>query len=67
VATSAGAALESPVGSAPPFRAHAEDPALTEQAIRQLLHTSHEAMPDFILSAPERDAFAAYIKSLARR
>jgi mono/diheme cytochrome c family protein len=61
-----GPARASPVDAAPPFRALAEDPALTEQEIRQLLRTNHEATADFILSDPEREALAAYIKSLAR-
>jgi mono/diheme cytochrome c family protein len=62
-----GRSLDSPLDAAPPFRILADDPALTEQAIRQLLRTSHEAMPDYILSTEERDALAAYIRSLAPR
>jgi mono/diheme cytochrome c family protein len=62
-----GPELASPVDGAPPFRLLAEDPALTEQAIRQLLRTSHETMGDFILSTSEREALSAYIKSLAPR
>jgi mono/diheme cytochrome c family protein len=59
-----GRALVSPVEPAPAFRRLAEDPALTEQAIRTLLRTSHETMPDIILDTRQRDAVAAYIKSL---
>jgi cytochrome c len=58
--------LVSPLEPAPPFRAFAEDPALTEQAIRMLLRTSHDTMPTLILDTRQRDAVAAYIKSLAR-
>jgi mono/diheme cytochrome c family protein len=62
-----GRSMVSPVDAAPPFRAMAEDPALTEQAIRQLLRTSHQTMPDYIFSLDEQEAIAAYIRSLARR
>jgi mono/diheme cytochrome c family protein len=58
--------LVSPIEAAPAFRTLAEDPALTEQAIRTLLRTSHNTMPDIILETGQRDAIAAYIKSLAR-
>ena len=61
-----GQARASPVEGAPPFRELAENPALTQQAIRQLLITTHERMPDFLLSDDERTELAAYIKSLAR-
>lgn len=62
-----GEARDSPVESALPFRAIADDPAMTEQAIRQLLRTSHETMPNYILSTEELEALTAYIRSLSRR
>jgi mono/diheme cytochrome c family protein len=62
-----GSARSSPVESAPPFIIMAEDPALTEQALRQLLRTSHETMPDYVFTTREQEALSAYIKSLARR
>lgn len=61
-----GDARSSPVERAPPFRAIADDPAMTEQAIRQLLRTSHETMPNYILSTEELEALTAYIRSLSR-
>lgn len=62
-----GDARDSPVERAPPFRAIADDPAMTEQAIRQLLRTSHETMPNYVLSTEELEALTAYIRSLSRR
>lgn len=50
--------------NAPPFRAIAARPGTTAASLDRYLSTGHTLMPDFSLSAPERDALIAYILSL---
>lgn len=51
-------------GSPPGFYAVANDPAVTEIALRAFLHTPHHAMPNLILSEAEMASIIDYILSL---
>jgi mono/diheme cytochrome c family protein len=51
---------------APRFADVANAPSTTETALKVFLQSPHRNMPDFILSAAERDAVVAYILSLRR-
>jgi mono/diheme cytochrome c family protein len=50
----------------PAFQAIADDPAVTELALRVFLQSSHQRMPNFRLTTEERDSIVAYILSLKR-
>jgi mono/diheme cytochrome c family protein len=50
--------------SAPPFQALADDPAVTEMALRVFLRTPHQSMPDIRLTAEQTNDMIAYILSL---
>jgi mono/diheme cytochrome c family protein len=54
-------------GDPPSFYAVANDPAVTEIALRAFLHTPHLVMPNFILKEPEMAALIEYILSLRER
>jgi mono/diheme cytochrome c family protein len=54
-------------GDPPSFYAVANDPAVTEIALRAFLHTPHQAMPNLILQEPEMAALIDYILSLRER
>jgi mono/diheme cytochrome c family protein len=49
---------------APPFRALADDPAVSEMALRVLLRTPHETVPSVRLTPEEVDDLVAYVLSL---
>lgn len=49
---------------APPFSEVARHPATTALSLRVFLQSQHQNMPDFLLSARERDDLIAYILSL---
>jgi mono/diheme cytochrome c family protein len=49
---------------APPFRALADDPAVTEMALRVLLRTPHATMPSVRLTPEEVDDLVAYVLRL---
>jgi mono/diheme cytochrome c family protein len=51
-------------GDPPSFYAVANDPAVTEIALRAFLHTPHERMPNLILEEAEMGALIDYILSL---
>jgi mono/diheme cytochrome c family protein len=53
-----------PAEGVPTFLAVANDPAMTETALRVFLATPHMRMPDFILTPEETDKIIAYIVSL---
>ena len=55
--------LPSAVG-APAFQAVADDPALTEAALRAFLQTSHEDKPTVPLTPEETCDVVAYLQSL---
>jgi len=50
--------------NAPTFRAIAARPGTNAASLDRYLSTGHTLMPDFSLSAQERDALIAYILSL---
>jgi cytochrome c len=50
--------------NAPTFRAIAARPGTTAASLERYLSTGHTLMPDFSLSAQERDALVVYILSL---
>ena len=50
--------------NAPSFAAIAARTGTTASSLDRYLSTGHTLMPDFSLSAPERDALVAYILSL---
>jgi mono/diheme cytochrome c family protein len=54
-------------GDPPSFYAVANDPAVTEIALRAFLHTPHLVMPNLILDEPEMAALIDYILSLRER
>lgn len=56
----------SPNPKAPPFRAVAQLPSTTETSLAVFLTTSHEPMPNFVLSREEIRDLTAYILSLRR-
>lgn len=49
---------------APAFQEVADDPAVTEVSLRVFLRTSHEDMPNFMLTPSETDDVISYILSL---
>ena len=53
----------SPVG-APAFQDIADDPAVTETALKVFFRMPHEGMPDLILTPTETDDAIAYILGL---
>jgi mono/diheme cytochrome c family protein len=53
-----------PAAGVPTFLAVANDPAMTETALRVFLATPHMRMPDFMLTREETDRIIAYILSL---
>ncbi len=53
----------SPVGS-PAFQDIADDPAVTETALRVFFNSPHQNMPNLILTTPQTDNVIAYILSL---
>jgi hypothetical protein len=53
-----------PVAGVPTFVAVANDPAMTETALRVFLATPHMSMPDLMLTREETDKIIAYIFSL---
>jgi mono/diheme cytochrome c family protein len=54
----------SPVAAAPSFIAIGRMPSMNERAITVFLRSSHQHMPNIMLSAAEMDSVAAYILSL---
>ena len=52
------------VTDAPPFQAVADDPAVTETALRAFLRTPHTRMPDIRPTPQQTDDLIAYILSL---
>ena len=50
--------------NAPSFSAIAARPGTTARSLDRYLSQGHTLMPDFLLSAQERDALVAYILSL---
>ena len=52
------------VTDAPPFQAVADDPAVTETALRAFLQTPHTGMPDIRPTPQQTDDLIAYILSL---
>lgn len=50
--------------NAPSFSAIAARPGTTARLLDRYLSQGHTLMPDFLLSAQERDALVAYILSL---
>ena len=48
----------------PSFQAVADDPAVTEIALRAFLQTPHRGMPDFRFTPEETDGIVAYLLSL---
>ena len=51
---------------APSFTAIATTPGMTAMALNAFLHTSHQAMPNLILSDDQMKGITAYILSLKR-
>ena len=51
----------SPFRQAPPFVTIANSPGVTALALRVALQSSHQTMPDFVLSPQDRDDIIAYI------
>jgi len=56
----------SPLPDAPPFQAVADAPSTTQLSLRVFLQSPHKLMPDFHLTAEERDDAISYILSLAK-
>jgi len=56
----------SAVVDAPRFMDIAAAPATTETSLKVFLQSTHKTMPNFILSAVERDAVVGYILSLRK-
>jgi len=54
---------KSPAGS-PAFQDVADDPAVTEAALRVFFNSPHQNMPNLILTTPQSDNVIAYILSL---
>jgi mono/diheme cytochrome c family protein len=52
---------------APTFQQAADDPAVTETALRAFFQTPHHNMPDVRPTPQEKDDLIAYILSLKRR
>jgi mono/diheme cytochrome c family protein len=57
----------SPNALAPSFETIANTPGMTGISLAATLHSSHENMPNFVLSANERDNIIAYILSLKKQ
>jgi mono/diheme cytochrome c family protein len=57
-------AREPSVTGAPPFQAVADDPAVTETALRAFLQTPHTRMPDIQPTPQQTDDLIAFILSL---
>jgi cytochrome c2 len=57
----------SPNPQAPSFEHIANSPGVTGISLAAILHTVHENMPNFVLSANERDNVIAYILSLKHK
>lgn len=55
---------EPSITEAPPFQAVADDPAVTEAALRAFLQSPHATMPDVQLTPQQTDDLIAYILSL---
>ena len=55
-----------PDSDAPTFFDVADDPAVTATALRVFFGTSHQKMPNIMLSDDERDNVIAYILSLRK-
>jgi mono/diheme cytochrome c family protein len=55
-----------PAAGVPTFFAVANDPAMTELALRVFLATPHMRMPDFMMTRDDTDKIIAYILSLRR-
>ena len=53
-----------PVEDAPAFQDLAENPAITELALRAFFQTPHRSMPNLMLSPQETDDIISYILSL---
>ncbi len=53
-------------GGPPAFQSLADDPAMTEIALRVFLRTPHRNMPNLMLADSEIDDVVAYIHSLRR-
>lgn len=53
-----------PLSDAPPFRDVANEPGMTELALRAFLQTPHRTMPNILLTPEETDNVIAYILSL---
>ena len=51
-------------GAPPPFELIADDPAVTEMALRVFFQTPHANMPDIALTPKQMDDVIAYILSL---
>jgi mono/diheme cytochrome c family protein len=58
--------LRSPNSDAPTFVTIASTPGMTEAALNSILHTSHQTMPNVILSASDTSDIVAYILSLKK-
>ena len=56
-----------PDSDAPTVFDVADDPAVTATALRVFFGTSHQKMPNIMLSADERDNLIAYILSLRKQ
>jgi mono/diheme cytochrome c family protein len=52
--------------TAPPFERVANTPGMTPIALNHLLHSSHETMPNIILSADDESHLVAYIWNLRK-
>lgn|SRR5690554_3366083 len=53
-----------PVDGPPSFTAIANVPGMTGRALAAALQTSHQTMPNFVLSTEDQDDVIAYIMSL---
>jgi len=56
-----------PLGEAPAFREVANQPGMTELALRAFLQTPHRTMPNIVLTPEESDNVIAYILTLKSR
>ena len=53
-------------GTAPRFEAIANQPGMTELALKVFFRTSHKDMPNLVIAPDQADALASYILSLKR-
>lgn len=60
------AGRSSPNDAAPPFSDLAANPAVTALALRVMLQTSHQSMPNFRLTPDQTAAVIAYILAMRR-